>query len=524
MPHLRWLGLIGVVGCTDQGVTAFNAAPLAEILSPQADAVLSVGSEVELLGSVSDPDHEAADLHVAWEVNGAAVCEETGSSGRVSCALVVPAADDVFSIRLIVTDPLLAAHADEVTVGMNARPGVPQLTIAPEAPNDSDGLTCVVTVEATDTDGDALEYMFSWLRNGVPTGFAGDAVDADSTEVGDEWVCQVVASDGSAEGDAAQTAVSVGPDPDEVGFLYSGADQTFSVPEGVYEIQVEAWGAGGAGGGGVFEDNSTSDFPSGWTDYGAPGGGGGFVAGTIAVEPGQELTVVVGGGGISDYRPFGQLVSAYGGGGRGGNASSMNGGGGGGGRTALLLDGAELLTAGGGGGGACSSHNSSNGAGGAGGGTIGLAGENGDGLFSTSHVGTQGEGGTGQAGGDAGESDCEYLSQSVEESGGSKGVGGDASQFSVAPGQTRAVGGGGGGGYFGGGSGGGACSSDEDPSAGAGGGGGSSYFGEADGAETEAGDGQLPGGLERRSDATVGVGGDFEADGGPGMMVIAWGN
>ncbi len=96
---------------------------------------------------------------------------------------------------------------------------------------------------------------------------------------------------------------------------------TFTVPAGVTELTVKAWGAGGAGGAG------------GTRVPGASGGGGGFAGGTIAVTPAENLTVRIGGAG------------------NGGVTGSPAGGGGGGGYTALYRSSSPLLVAGGGGGG-----------------------------------------------------------------------------------------------------------------------------------------------------------------------------
>ncbi len=60
---------------------------------------------------------------------------------------------------------------------------------------------------------------------------------------------------------------------------------TFTVPAGVYCIEVEALGAGGGGG----EETSS--------DGGGGGGGGGFGGGTMGVNPGDNIAVTVGAGG-----------------------------------------------------------------------------------------------------------------------------------------------------------------------------------------------------------------------------------
>jgi CshA-type fibril repeat protein len=162
-------------------------------------------------------------------------------------------------------------------------------------------------------------------------------------------------------------------------FLYTGTDQTWTVPNGITNAEFFLLGAGGGA------------VPLG-TTYGS-GAGGGFASGSYTVSPGQTFTVIVGqaGGGV-----LGELVSAncfrtpatYGGGGRSGSCYGAgqafnNRASSGGGRSAIRLSGAttDLVTAGGGGGGGWT------GAGAPGGGLLGLS------------VGTDVTGGTQSAGG-----------------------------------------------------------------------------------------------------------------------------
>lgn len=120
---------------------------------------------------------------------------------------------------------------------------------------------------------------------------------------------------------------------DQTAFGATGADQTFVVPTGVTSLRVKLWGAGGSGGG------------ANGGNYVGNGGGGGFTDATIAVTPGETLTLVVGRGGLTSAVDTTNPV--YGGGFRGGFPWT----GGGGGRTAIRRGSVELATAGGGGGG-----------------------------------------------------------------------------------------------------------------------------------------------------------------------------
>ncbi|MBX9717977.1 MAG: fibronectin type III domain-containing protein, partial [Microbacteriaceae bacterium] len=131
-------------------------------------------------------------------------------------------------------------------------------------------------------------------------------------------------------------------------FGYTGTAQTFTVPAGVTQLGVTLSGAEGGRGGrdGVF---------------GEPGGYKGQVTGTIAVTPGQVLSMSVGGGGAAGASCSNSQTRASGGaspftgysGGGGGMPGNQgcSGGGGGGGAATVLMAGTETLVAGGAGGG-----------------------------------------------------------------------------------------------------------------------------------------------------------------------------
>jgi hypothetical protein len=255
-------------------------------------------------------------------------------------------------------------------------------------------------------------------------------------------------------------------------FTYTGASETYTVPAGVFSLQVETYGAQGQAITDEDYDQST-------------GGLGGYSIGTLAVTPGEILTIFVGGTGTED-------VAGFNGGALGGFGTPSTGDGGragsGGGASDIRQGGAGLgdrvIVAGGGGGGARDYVNGfcipcgTGGNGGAGGALTGI---DGDDPFHTdiigglTNVGAGGKGGTPVAGGAGGDG-----TEGPTGNPGVLGVGGaglDGSQ-SVASG-------GGGGGYYGGGSGG-APNFGTGRSAG-GGAGGSSYLGGVTDGSTTAG-------------------------------------
>lgn len=117
--------------------------------------------------------------------------------------------------------------------------------------------------------------------------------------------------------------------------------QTFTVPAGITSLNIQLKGAGGG--------TACHYYGSSPSSPGSPGGSGGSTQGTLAVTPGQTLSVMVGGSGsaiaCSDAGSPNRAPGGFGGGGE-----SQNGGSGGG-RSAIQLNGTEIMTAGGGGGG-----------------------------------------------------------------------------------------------------------------------------------------------------------------------------
>ncbi|MCA9402259.1 MAG: hypothetical protein KC897_00635 [Candidatus Omnitrophica bacterium] len=248
------------------------------------------------------------------------------------------------------------------------------------------------------------------------------------------------------------------PDPDGFGtiaFTVAG-NNNFTVPCGVTDITVKAWGGGGGGGAG------------GSVGAGGAGGGAAYAEAELSVAPGEVLTVHVGGGGTG-----------------GSTAGNAGGGGGGGGRSEVERSATPLIVAGGGGGGGGGDNSSATagGAGGAGGGATGIDGSD----SSTSGGGgggtTSGASGSGGAAGTGGENDGVAGDLETGGDGANGGGGGNGTGSGAAGGATNGgtagsgvnnygSGGGGGSGRYGGGGGSSALGGN---AGGGGGGGGSSY-------------------------------------------------
>ncbi len=131
-----------------------------------------------------------------------------------------------------------------------------------------------------------------------PANARGDILDA-ATKVN-----QIIAARGAANGAAAldagglvpQAQLPITPIANGMVNYQTAGTSTWTVPAGVFRIQVELWGGGGGGG---YGDSRT--VPT--TQHGGGGGAGGGVIALVSVTPGDAWTVVVGAGGTGGVGP-----------------------------------------------------------------------------------------------------------------------------------------------------------------------------------------------------------------------------
>ncbi|MFS0853406.1 fibronectin type III domain-containing protein [Microbacterium sp. 179-I 3D4 NHS] len=204
-------------------------------------------------------------------------------------------------------------------------------------------------------------------------------------------------------------SATAAPIDNEVTFGYTAGTQSWTVPAGVTSVSVEIRGAAGGNGG---ADATAAP---------APGTYRGLVAGTLAVAPGNVLTIGVGQGGATGRSAVaGSTAAAAGGlnpfagydggsGGLTGTKGTSGQGGAGGAATVLRLDGRDVVAAGGGGNG----------------GSGQFAPTRGRGADSTFIARTDAAGTDGQRGLNAGDA-CKAVGCANDDGGGSGGGGGGA--------------------------------------------------------------------------------------------------
>lgn len=94
----------------------------------------------------------------------------------------------------------------------NAAPSGVAIAITPATPGPDDALSCTVTTEAVDPDGDTVSYRYAWTVDGVSAGVTEATVASSLTEGGQTWTCTVTPTDGMLDGTSASASVTVEPE------------------------------------------------------------------------------------------------------------------------------------------------------------------------------------------------------------------------------------------------------------------------------------------------------------------------
>lgn len=366
----------------------------------------------------------------SWVFTGGSPAISNSASPSVSWS--VPGS---YLVTLTTTDALGCSTTDSMTVTVNP--------CTPPSPAFTGATTTIINV-ATQYTATAAGQNYQWtFQSGSPATSTSSNPSVTWTATG-TYNVQLIVTDANGCADTSNQSITVlncvtgGSQT----FNYTGAMQTFTVPAGVCDVTIQAWGAEGG-------------------DCGFSGGQGGYATGDLTVTGGDILYVYVGGQGTNNSQGSG----GFNGGGTGGIGDGT-GGAGGGGASDIRINGTNLtdriIVAAGGGGSGCQAA----GGGGDGGAAVGQDGALGGGGCGSCNNSTQrdlgGSGGTQVAGGAGGTYifSC-YTGYNPPYYGAAGTLGNGGSAFRG--------GGGGGGGYYGGGQGGGCYE--------ASGGGGSSYIG-----------------------------------------------
>lgn len=74
---------------------------------------------------------------------------------------------------------------------VNAPPSAPTVDITPTEPGPGDALTCNVTADGVDPEGETVTYEYRWLRDGQPTVHTTAIISGGVTNACETWTCEV---------------------------------------------------------------------------------------------------------------------------------------------------------------------------------------------------------------------------------------------------------------------------------------------------------------------------------------------
>jgi len=202
-------------------VTVGNTTPTAtgvELTPDPAfeDTVLVCAGE-----GFADADGDPEDWQASWFVNNVLAPAPPGltldgtyfdKDDTVVCEL--SPFDGVDAGAVMTSDPIVISNSPPLAPGVDVTPG-PQASL-------NSALTCLISSDAVDIDGDQVlnpaSYEVSWLVDGVldATTVGLWIVPAARTALGDEWTCQVRATDGTDWGAYGTSSTIVLPDPGDL--------------------------------------------------------------------------------------------------------------------------------------------------------------------------------------------------------------------------------------------------------------------------------------------------------------------
>ncbi len=131
----------------------------------------------------------------------------------------------------------------------NDLPTAPVVNVFPDTPDPGEDLTCLITTQSVDVDGDQVTYTYEWYKNGVLQSGLTKAnttdltytIDGSGTIAGEIWKCVVTPSDLVGNGPSAEDQVTIS--------------------EGTLESS--GGGGGGGGGGGSLGITGLNDYING---------------------------------------------------------------------------------------------------------------------------------------------------------------------------------------------------------------------------------------------------------------------
>ncbi|HHO52050.1 MAG TPA: hypothetical protein ENK18_14505 [Deltaproteobacteria bacterium] len=259
-------------------------APLVEITSPTDAGVGNEGDPLQFTAQVSDAEDNAASLALYWSSDRDGGFSNQGAdSNGTSSFIYADLTPGPHVITLTATDTEGNFATDIVTYRINGVPSAPVVTITPETPGSNQDLQASIDVPGIDPEGDPVSHTYEWLKDGVvQPSLASSLVLNSETTRGETWTVRVYPHDADATGPHGEASVVVRNAPPEV--LSATLSPDPALTDDVLQISATTDDVDG--------DALTVSYD--WQINGAfTGTGGTTLDGALSFERGDQIQVLV---------------------------------------------------------------------------------------------------------------------------------------------------------------------------------------------------------------------------------------
>ena len=162
MQHI--LLITAILGCSsDDGLKAYNTDPSADITSHEDGDELLSGYSIIFKGSVSDVNHNNADLKVTWLTDNTELCPEQNAQADGSTTCTATVSENDTELKLQVVDPAGAAYVEtiNITVLPTEAPTVEILSPIQTETYYADQLI-LFSATINDAEDDPADLIYTW--------------------------------------------------------------------------------------------------------------------------------------------------------------------------------------------------------------------------------------------------------------------------------------------------------------------------------------------------------------------------
>ena len=283
-------------------VIIVNSLPVIDDVAVSPVTAFTNDDLICLGGTTSDLDGDPVTVSYAWTTAGFSL------STDATLVSSLTAKNTPYVCTVTPNDGLedgASLDSSSLTV-RNTLPDAPTLDLSTLDPEPGgDDLVCLIDTAASDIDGDALTYTFTWYHDGPvwsgltsQTTWPGDTIDSQYLVEDETWLCEVETSDGVGASVYASSATATVrnplPDLDVDGASFTLTDGSYAYDDvnvinggvltitGDVEIDAHTFTVDssslvtGVGGGpvGVSGANGTGTAPGSWSTNSGGGGGG----------------------------------------------------------------------------------------------------------------------------------------------------------------------------------------------------------------------------------------------------------